>query len=157
MTIDKGILLSLSTVLTLILNMKTTLLALSIIIIIDMITGIRKSLHKKRVKIRLHKKEFWMSISSSGIRNTWRKTYEYVIGILAFSVLDGMVLGSTSFQLLGQPYSIAELAVAIACIVEIYSIYENMEAVSGNNLFKKMIKIFPQRIKGVFVERKKNV
>ena len=65
-----------------------------------------------------------------------------------------MVLGSTSISLLGKPYSIAELAVTIACLVEIYSIYENMEAVSGNNLFKKIIVLFPQKVKDVFAKKK---
>ena len=152
-TVKKTILLSLTPVITIILDMKTTLLALAIIIFIDMLTGIRKSLFLKDIKIKIHKKEFWHAINSSGLRATWRKTYEYGVGILVFTILDGMVLGHTSISLLGQPYSISELGVTIACLVEVYSIYENMEAVSGNNLFKRMIVILPQRVKDIFSKK----
>jgi hypothetical protein len=130
--------------------MKTTLMALVIIILIDMVTGIRKDLHSKGTTLNPIRKAFWHGVSSSGLRSTWRKTYEYGIGILTFSVLDGMVLGSTSIAFMCQNYSIAELSVTIACLVEVYSVYENMEAVSGNNLFKKVINVFPQRAKSIF-------
>ena len=157
LTIGKSLLLSISPVLMIILDMQTTILALGIIIFIDMLTGIRKSLHLKGIKVKFYKKEFWQAINSSGLRATWRKTYEYGVGVLVFTILDGMVLGTTSLSLLGQAYSISELAVTIACLVEVYSVYENMEAVSGNNLFKKMIKIFPQRVKSIFSNIKKDV
>jgi hypothetical protein len=64
-----------------------------------------------------------------------------------------MVLGTTSIELLGKIYSISELAVTIACLVEVYSIYENMEAVSGNNLFKRVIGLLPQRVRSIFQKK----
>ena len=130
--------------------MKTILLALLIIIFIDMITGIRKAHYAEGVKFRPFKKDFWKVISSKELRKTWRKTTEYVIGILAFTILDGMVLGTSSIELIGKSYSISELAVTVACLVEVYSIYENMEAVSGDNLFKKIINILPKKVKDLF-------
>ena len=155
MTVGKTILLSLSSLLITILDMKTTLLALAIIICIDMLTGIRKNLHLKNIKIAFHKKEFWHAIKSSGLRSTWRKTCEYGIGIIVFSVLDSMVLKNPSIALMGENYSLAELAVIIACLVESYSVYENMEAVSGNNLFKKVLGLMPQRFKSIFQSKTK--
>lgn len=119
-----------------------------------MITGIRKSLFQKEVAMNPFKKIFWDSINSSGLRSTWRKTYEYVIGILVFVILDGMVLGTTSFEILGGTHSLSEMAVTIACFVEVYSVYENMEAVSGNNLFKKMINFLPAKFKSMFSTKK---
>jgi len=133
--------------------MKTTLLALLIIIFIDMLTGIRKAHYASNVKFRPLKKEFWRVISSKELRNTWRKSSEYGIGILVFAVLDGMVLGTTSLELMGSSYSVAELAVTVACLVEVYSIYENMEAVSGDNLFKRVINIMPARVRGIFSKK----
>lgn len=149
-TVGKSILLLLSPILTLILSMKTTLLALAIIITIDTLTGIRKSLHQKDIKFNPFKSCFWKALKSSGLRSTWRKTYEYGIGIVTFAVMDSMVFKSSLVELFGSSYSIAELAVVIACMIEIYSIYENMEAVSGNNLFKRIIRLFPERLKKIF-------
>lgn len=141
---------SVSLIITTLLNMREILLALAIIIIVDMLTGIRKSLFLKKVKSSILKKEFWHAINSSGIRATWRKTYEYAIGIIVFTVLDSLVLKSSSIMMMGAEYTLSEIAVATACIVEIYSIYENMEAVSGNNLFKKIINLLPSQIKSIF-------
>lgn len=133
-----------------ILSMKDVLIALSIIILLDMFTGIRKSLHSKGISLDIRKQEFWQSVNSSGIRNTWRKTYEYVIGILAFVALDGFVLKISTFELLGQQYSISEIAVITAIIIEIYSVFENMEAVSGRNLLKKILSILPEKVRSFF-------
>ncbi len=54
---------------------------------------------------------------------------------------------------MGSSYSVAELAVTVACLVEVYSIYENMEAVSGDNLFKRVINIMPARVRGIFSKK----
>ena len=150
MTIGKGLLLSLSPILIMILSMKTILFALLIIIFVDLLTGIRKAHYTEGVTFRPHKKEFWKVIKSKELRKTWRKTIEYAVGVIIFVILETMVLGESSVQLLGNKYSIAELAVTIACLVETYSIYENMEAVSGNNLMKKIIKIFPFSLRNMF-------
>ena len=63
LTIGKGLLLSLSPVLIILLSMKTALLALGIIIVIDMITGIRKDLHHKSVPFSLFKKMFCIQVA----------------------------------------------------------------------------------------------
>ena len=153
MTLIKWLLTLLSPVIMIILSMKTTLVALSIIIFIDMITGIRKDLHIKKTPFNPAKKLFWSGLKSSGMRATWRKTYEYGIGILVFAIMDGLVLGQTSINLMGNTLSITELSVSMACLVEIYSIYENMEAVSGNNLFKKMNYLLPRQVKNALMGR----
>lgn len=130
--------------------MRTILFALLIIIFVDLLTGIRKAHYTEGVTFRPHKKEFWKVIKSKELRKTWRKTIEYAVGVIIFAILETMVLGESSVQLLGNKYSIAELAVTTACLVETYSIYENMEAVSGNNLMKKIIKIFPFSLRNIF-------
>jgi len=155
MTVGKSILLSLSPVLIMILSMKTILFALFIIIIIDLLTGIRKSHYTEGVLFQPFKKEFWKVIKSKELRRTWTKAVEYITGIIAFTILDTMVLGSSSIQMLGNDYSIAELAVTVACLVEVYSVYENMEAVSGNNLFKKILGFLPRAFKSAFAPRRR--
>jgi len=145
---------SVTVLLTTLLNMKQILLALAIIILIDMLTGIRKSLFLKKVSLNLLKKDFWGAINSSGLRKTWRKSYEYGTGVLVFVILDSLVLKTSKFELMGGGHTLSELAVALACMVEIYSIYENMEAVSGRNLFKRMLSFLPSKVRE-FLENKK--
>ena len=87
MSASKITLLAASPLLTLIMDMKSILISLLVIIFIDTITGIRKSFHKKGIKGNPFKKSFWISLKSSGLRSTWRKTYEYGIGIIVFMLL----------------------------------------------------------------------
>ena len=155
MTLGKSLLLSLTPILIMILNMKTVLLALLIIIIIDLLTGIRKAHYTERVLFRPLKKNFWKVIKSKELRKTWRKAIEYVTGIIVFTILDTMVLGISSIEMLGNKYSLAELAIIVACLVEAYSVYENMEAVSGNNLFKKILEFLPKTFKSALKNEKK--
>ncbi len=149
-TLAKWILLMLSPVIAIIVNMKTMLIALGFIIFMDMITGIRKGLHQKGIPFNPLKAIFWKNVQSAGLRSTWRKTYEYAIGIIVFAVLDGMVLGNIEVALFQKTYSLTQLAVVVACIIEVYSIHENMEAVSGNNLFKTLLKVLPKKISKLF-------
>jgi hypothetical protein len=130
--------------------MKPLLFALIIIIFIDLLTGIRKSHYLSKIKFKPWKKEFWKVIKSSELRKSWKKTTEYFIGIIVFIVLQMLVFKGLSVEAFGIDYSLAELAVVVACVVEVYSIYENMEAVSGNNLFKRVLNLLPTKIKDIF-------
>ena len=156
MTATKWLMLAISPVLATLLEMKIMILALFVIILIDMFTGIRKSLHRKKIPINLFKSIFWKSISSSGLRTTWRKTYEYTIGIIAFAVLDKMVLGGVEISLFSKTYTITQIAIIIACFVEVYSIHENMEEVSGRNLFKNILLFLPSTFQRMFNKDKSN-
>lgn len=146
LSVDKIVLLSLSPIFATISSMKNTLIALSIIVMLDAVTGVRKSLFQKGIKFNPLKKDFWMTIESSGLRQSWRKTYEYSLGIIAFAVLDSLILGDAKFTLIGKEFGVAELAATLACFIEIYSIYENMEAVSGKNLFKSTLSFLPRKV-----------
>ena len=112
-----------------------------------MITGIRKSLHLSETSKSPFKAAFWRNLKSSGMRQTWRKTYEYGIGIIVFIVLDLYVLKIGTLDILNAKRSLSELAVAVACVIEVWSIFENMEAVSGNNILKKVVNLLPAKLK----------
>jgi hypothetical protein len=150
MTLGKYLLLLISPLLVIILSMKPLLFALIIIISIDLLTGIRKAHYLSQIKFKPWKKEFWKVIKSSELRKSWKKTTEYFIGIIVFIVLQMLVFKGLSVEAFGVDYSLAELAVVVACMVEVYSIYENMEAVSGNNLFKRVLNLLPTKIKDIF-------
>lgn len=147
MTAYKWFILTISPVLATLIEMKVMILALLFIIVIDMFTGIRKGLHNKKIPMNICKSAFWKHISSSGLRTTWRKTYEYTIGIIAFAVLDKMVLGGISIDLFDKVYSLTQIAIIIACFVEVYSVHENMEEVSGRNLFKSILHFLPYKFR----------
>ena len=112
-----------------------------------MITGIRKSLHLSETSKSPFKAAFWRNLKSSGMRQTWRKTYEYGIGIIVFMVLDLYVLKIGTLNIINAKRSLSELAVAVACVIEVWSIFENMEAVSGNNILKKVVNLLPAKLK----------
>jgi hypothetical protein len=63
-------------------------------------------------------------------------------------ILDIYVLKAGTFNVLNAKRSLSELAVAVACIIEVWSIFENMEAVSGNNVLKKLVKLLPSKLRG---------
>lgn len=146
----KALLLTSSPILSLIMDIKSILISLLIIIFIDMITGIRKSFYINKISTNPFKIKFWRSLNSSGIRSTWRKTYEYGIGIIVFTLLDKYVLHIGDFEFLNNKRNIVEITIAVACVIEVYSIFENMEAVSGNNLLKRLIGLLPERVKKLF-------
>lgn len=146
----------LAPVITLILSMKLALLGLSILIFIDLMTGIAKSLFEKGVSVNLLKVSFYKSIKSYLLRKTWKKAYEYGIGIVVVIIFESLVFGGgTSIQLLDKPFSLSELAVIIPSFIEVWSIFENIEAVSKNNFLKRLFKLLPDNVQDLF--RKKQV
>jgi hypothetical protein len=88
------------------------------------------------------------------MRLTWRKTYEYGIGILVFALFETLILKTDPIMIGSAAFSLTELAVVAATIIEIYSIFENMEGVSGNNLLKKLIILLPEPLRRVFQKSK---
>jgi len=156
MSVNKWILIFLSPLLTIILSMQTILIALLGIIFIDLLTGIRRAHYEQEVKFRPWKKKFWKVIKSHALRKTLRKTTEYVFGVIAFIILEGLVFKDLRITAMGSDYSVAQLAGTVFCLVEIYSIYENMEAVSGNNVFKNFLTILPRKIQNIFKNGKED-
>ena len=142
----KKLVLLLTQIFTTILSMKETLLGLLILILLDLVTGIRKNLHRDNPEGA----SFFRSIKSYLLRQTWRKAYEYGIGVIVIVVFESMVLGMTPITLVGKVFTISQLSVLIPCAVEVWSVFENMEAVSGQNLLKKLKKFLPEKLQKLF-------
>jgi hypothetical protein len=151
----KALIITLTPILTVLLNIKPMLLGLAMLILLDLLTGIRKSLHNKNLKFNPFKKYFWQTMHSKGMRDTWRKTYEYGIGIITFIIFETMILKISPISLGNSMFTLSELAVVAATLIEIYSVFENMEAVSGNNLLKRLIFLLPPSIKRLLEGKKK--
>jgi len=141
LSLDKKILLTLTPILTVITNSQQALIGLLILIIIDLITGAYKSLKKKKIQANPLKLRFWKSITSQGFRVTWKKSYEYGIGILILAIMEALFFPGIKFHIFQLSWSFAQIGIALACLIEVYSIFENIEEVTGNNPLKKITKI----------------
>ncbi|WP_136465535.1 phage holin family protein [Flagellimonas onchidii] len=149
LTLAKKTFLAITPLISMLISIKAALIGLFILITIDLLTGIKKNLHKDKVPFNPFKKLFWKSIKSYALRQTWRKTYEYGIGILVVLVFEALVLGSTPIALLGKTFSITELSVLLPAAIEVWSIFENMEAVTGMNLLKRLKPLLPKPLQNL--------
>lgn len=150
LTMGKKVLLAITPILTVILSMKAAIIGLALLIFIDLLTGIRKNLHLRNISFNPFKKVFWKSIKSYLLRQTWQKTYQYAFGIVTIVILETLVFGGLPIDLLGKAFSLSELAILLPSAIEAWSIYENMEAVSGTNLLKVLKKFLPANIAALF-------
>lgn len=146
LTLAKQILLAFTPIVSMIISIKMALLGLFLLIGLDLLTGIRKNLHAKNIKCNPLKAAFWRNIKSYLLRQTWRKTYEYGIGILVMMVFETMVLGITAIALANKTFTITELAILLPAAIEVWSIFENMENVSGKNILKRLKVLLPKQI-----------
>lgn len=149
LTMGKKILLISSPIITLLVSMKTVIFGLWLLIIVDLLTGIRKNFYVNKINFNPLKAAFWKSIKSYLLRKTWKKTYEYGIGIIVIAILESLVLGGTPITIMSKTFSLTELSAVIPAIVEIWSIFENLEAVSGKNLLKNVVPFLPKFVKAV--------
>lgn len=150
LTLGKKLMLLLAPILSVLVSMKAALLGLWLLVFIDLITGIRKNLHKNGVKFNPFKAVFWKSIKSYLLRQTWKKTYEYGIGIIIIVIFESLIFGVTPIALMGKTFTIAELSVLVPAAVEVWSVFENLEAVSGNNILKKIKLLLPAPLARLF-------
>lgn len=149
----KGAILSLSTILSVLINMKAALLGLSLLILFDLLTGIRANLHKRKIPCNLLKVSFWKSIKSYLLRRTWKKAYEYGIGILVIATFETFIFGSPmSIMLMDKAFTLAEVATLVPALVEVWSIFENLERVSKRNFLKRLITLLPARFQRLLTD-----
>ena len=137
MTLSKYVLLFCSPLIIIILSMQNIILTLLGIIIIDLITGVRKSHHKVVIK-------------SSQLRSSWKKTSDYFLLIFISIALQMLLFEGFKIEGMGLSFTLSEMIGSMACIIEIYSIYENLEAVSGRNPLKRLVSFLPPKIKEYF-------
>ena len=136
--------------------MQNIILTLLGIIIIDLITGVRKSHHKVGIGFYPLKKEFWNVIKSNQLRNSWKKTSDYFLLIFISIALQILLFEGFKIEGMGLTFTLSEMIGSIACVIEVYSIYENLEAVSGRNLLKRFVSFLPSEIKQYFKKDEKN-
>lgn len=130
--------------------MKTALFGLCMLILFDLLTGIRATLHQKKIPFNILKKPFWTSIQSYLLRRTWRKAYEYGMGILVIATFETFIFGEPmAVMLVNRTFTLAEMATMIPALVEVWSIFENFEKVSHRNVLKNMMYVLPPKFRKV--------
>ncbi len=154
LTVVKKVLLGVTPILTVMSNAQQACIGLGLLILLDLITGIRKSLYATEIKERFWQKAFWKQVKSYGMRETWKKAYEYGVGIIVCSIFESMIFKTEPIELMNSKFSLTELAIMVASIIEVYSNYENMEAVSGRNIFKKILSFLPEPISKIVNKEK---
>tara|TARA_R110000851_G_scaffold27764_5_gene77893 strand:- start:8348 stop:8851 length:504 start_codon:yes stop_codon:yes gene_type:complete len=150
----KEVLLLISPIISLLISMQAAILGLIILIGLDLLTGISRTLNEWGIKPNPLKKIFWKSIKSYLLRKTWRKAYEYGFGIVVVAVFETLILGSTSISLMDRNFSITELAIIIPSVIEVWSIFENLENISKRNILKRLIYLMPKGAQKFFIKDK---
>ena len=137
--IIKKILILLTPLIALVTSMKLALFGLLFLVLIDLLTGMIKNLKNRNIPINPLKLCFWEGIESSKLRETWKKAYQYGIGILVTAALESMILGIVNIRLADKTFTITEIIVIIAAIVEVKSIFENIKLTFVLDLVKKLM------------------
>lgn len=150
LTIGKKFLLFLTPFISILLGMKTLLFASCILITIDLFTGIIKSFKEKEIKFNLFKKETYLVIKSGLLRLTLKKSYEYGLLLIVVAIIESFILGLTPIMLIGKVFTLTELSIVIPCGIEVWSIFENIESITGNNILKKFISFLPKKLQNLF-------
>ena len=153
-TVTEKLLLLITPLITIILSMKVALVGLLILILLDLLTGIRKNNYLNKVKFNIFKEQFWVSIKSYLLRKTWRKSYEYGLGIIVIMVFESLIFGVTTISLFSQTFTLSELIIVIPAFIEVWSIFENLEAVSGRNILKRIKFLLPEKVRK-FIDKEK--
>jgi hypothetical protein len=123
----KKTLILLTPLIALLTSMKTALFGLLFLILVDLVTGIIRNLNNRKITRNPFKKKFWAGIRSSKLRETWRKAYQYGIGILVTAALESMILGLINIPFMERKISITEVIVFMASVIEVKSIFENVK------------------------------
>ena len=149
-SLSKLLLLPIAPIIALLVSLKMALLGLGIFIVLDLITGFHKYKYVNKIKASIFKKEFWTALKSNGLRDSYNKTGEYLFAILMVILFESLILGISSIEVMGKAFSLSEIAVGIACVIEIYSIFENREVYTKRNILKRITLLFPDRVQKFF-------
>ena len=149
-TIGKSVLILLMPLISILIDLKGLIFALCLMITIDLITGIIKYYHGKNVKFNIFKVNSLLLIQSELLRYTLKKCYEYGFLFIVALIIDLLVFEGMAVSLVGKEFIIPEFALIIPIGIETWSIFENIEGVSGNNLFKKLVSFLPEKIQKIF-------
>ena len=135
MSITKSIAIMGAPFLSIIFSLGDFFTGLFIVVLLDLITGISKYFVENKIKFGFNKKTFY-GIKSDLIRKTLMKVFEYFMFISSAIIIQHLIYDGDVITLNTKGFSITELALSITILVEIWSIFENVEKITNRNLLK---------------------
>lgn len=140
-------------IISLFMTHETAIYTLLMFISIDLVTGIQKDLHIRKIPLSLLDKNTWVNwkaITSQGYRKTWIKIKEYGLGVMVIFFLETNVIGQTMVELNERAVTLTLVFIMLLAATEVWSIFENREAISERNMLKKLLGFLPEKIKLLF-------
>lgn len=120
-------------------DMKDLFTAFLFFTFLDFITGVQKDMFYQGLTSRsIFSKDFRKTVKSRKIRAGIEKTKNYLLGVLIFAVVELLITGKISLPIIviERQYTVTELSLLIPIGNEIWSIFENREAITGKNILK---------------------
>lgn len=145
MTFAKAVSLLFTPILSVLISVHSGLFLLALVMTIDLITGVKKDMIVKNRRFKLFKRSTWLFIESQGLRRTWRKSYEYVLGILIFAGLQSVWFESAIMTLFERPIFLVEIVIMVLFSIEVHSIFENLSVIRPESKFVKFVKPFIEK------------
>jgi len=133
-------------------SIKTALIFLLFLIIVDLYYGIRKSFKKENISFNPLKRVFWKTVNSKGLRCTWRKSTEYGLGIIVTAFFQALFFPTFTITILGGSFTILLFVIMAACLIEIYSIFENLNEINPDNGINRIFQFIQKYFKSYVLE-----
>lgn len=118
---------------------KLALVVLFFLILIDLYYGLKKSFKKEELKFNPFKRHFWKTIKSKGLRGTWVKGTQYGTGIIITAMIQATFFPKIAIGIGGITFTPLLFIIMVACLIEAYSILENINEIWPNNRLNKVI------------------
>lgn len=129
------------------LNVQLALIFLLGLILLDLYYGIRKSFKTENIPFNPLKRAFWQTVKSDGLRRSWKKSTEYGIGILVTAGFQAIFFSTFTITLLGGSFTILLFIIMVACLIEIYSIFENINKINPDNGLQRIVRFIRKYFK----------
>jgi len=117
------------------------LFSLFILMVVDFSSGIVKGIYSDRTI------SIFQRIKSRLLRRSVKKVYEYFLCIFLIILFEAHVLGKIEVNFIGQSNFLSKWVIILCCLIEAWSIVENINLVTGGNLVKKILSLLPNKIK----------
>ena len=116
----------------------------------DLITGITKNLRGDAMSFSIFNRKAWLLIKSRNLRDTVNKAYSYGALVIVAAVIEAFILGVTPISLMDKTFTLTELVIVACSGIEVWSIFENIEAVTKVNPLKKLVIFLPGPLRKLF-------
>lgn len=129
------------------LSVQMALIFLLGLIVVDLYYGIKKTFKVNNVPFNPFKRIFWKTVNSTGLRQTWKKSTEYGLGVIVTAFCQALFFPEFVITVLGGSFTILLFVIMTACMVEIYSIFENINEINPNNGIQRVSKFIQKYFK----------